>query len=135
MRRTEAGARLRLCEANVQARSRASAAIFAFLLTRLYCAGVGSEAVGSEAAGRVVQLETVRLDPRHVEWRQLALIPSVGPAIARRVVRALRSSSGTDASLRDRLERVRGVGPRLLEVLLAQFEVPDRAGGAAHSGR
>ena len=77
----------------------------------------------------------LRIDVNSAEEAQLDLLPGIGPRLAARIVHE-RSSEGPFASVDD-LERVSGLGPRLIERLrpYAVAEAPDIIHTAASPGR
>jgi competence ComEA-like helix-hairpin-helix protein len=72
-----------------------------------------------------------RIDIDQATARELARLPRVGPALAKAIV-ADREAHGAFGSL-DGLDRVSGIGPRLLEALgpYVEFSVRGRGGGEA----
>ena len=72
--------------------------------------------------GRTVDLEkaeprtaSFQVDINKAQWPELVTLPGVGQALAERIVQS-REQNGPYANIDD-LRRVRGIGPRTLEVL------------------
>lgn len=71
------------------------------------------------AGGRLIELERAErqsaaftVDVNRADWPELSQLPGIGEALARRIVES-REAEGPYADL-DRLERVRGIGPKTL---------------------
>lgn len=66
----------------------------------------------------VAHSERVLLDPRTASWEELALLPGIGEALARRIKLALFARSGAQMLTEAELLRVPGLGPvRLSQIL------------------
>ena len=89
--------------------------------------------------GRMIDIDRVdplaiklQIDVNEAQWPELALMPDIGPELARRIV-ADREERGPFRDLDD-LRRVRGIGPRTLEAMkpyllpLADLEATAEAG-------
>jgi competence protein ComEA len=73
-----------------------------------------------------------RLDPNTAPAEELARLPRVGPALARRIVED-REANGPFRSARD-LGRVPGVGDRLVELAAPFLDLPEGGVGGAGAG-
>jgi len=89
--------------------------------------------------GRMIDIDRVdpltiklQIDVNEAQWPELALMPDIGPELARRIV-SDREERGPFRDLDD-LRRVRGIGPRTLEAMkpyllpLADLEATAEAG-------
>jgi competence protein ComEA len=90
--------------------------------------------------GRVIEIDRaepiaieLKIDVNRADWPELALMPSIGEQLARRIV-ADRQENGPFRDANDLL-RVRGIGPRTLEAmrpyLLPMADLEATAGGQA----
>jgi competence protein ComEA len=92
------------------------------------CLGLALAAIGGHwlwqgrLRGRMIDIDRVdplaiklQIDVNEAQWPELALMPDIGPELARRIV-ADRQERGPFRDLDD-LRRVRGIGPRTLEAM------------------
>ncbi|HEV7281041.1 MAG TPA: helix-hairpin-helix domain-containing protein [Pirellulaceae bacterium] len=80
--------------------------------------GYGSVAVESNGSPRLV------VDVRSAEWTDFAMLPGVGPTLARRMVEA-RDAAGGDLGP-ETFESVRGVGPKTWRRIEPFLKFPER---------
>ena len=83
------------------------------VLVSVVCLGASLTRTGSFGAPAVAS--GWRIDPNTATAAELELLPRVGPALAGRIVES-READGAFGSLAD-LDRVRGIGPRTLELV------------------
>ena len=89
--------------------------------------GVAEIPAAVETAARAVDPERFgKVDLNRAGAEELASLPRIGPALARRIVED-RAANGPYRSVSD-LDRVRGVGPALLAAIRAEITVGPAAG-------
>ena len=64
------------------------------------------------------RVEPTLLDPRRASWQELALLPGIGEALARRLVLAMENRRGAGALTEAELLKVKGLGPVRLQKIL-----------------
>jgi competence protein ComEA len=111
------------------------AAVAALVLVSLASIG-GYWLLRGGASGRLIEIERAprqaaqfRLDINAADWPELAQLPGVGEAIARRIVES-RATDGPFADI-DALQRVRGIGPETLEQMRPYLRSVPPAGNVA----
>jgi len=110
--------------------------VAAVLLAASLAAIAGWIAWQRSIAGRLIDIEQAepiaietKIDINTADWPELALLPEIGPALAQRIVED-RQQRGPFASI-DELDRVRGIGPRTLEVIRPYLLAPAPPAAAA----
>ena len=121
--------------ARLRTRLSAQILICTLLAALLLCALVArylrplvlGDEIGVEPA-RVAQVEH-RLDPNAADWPELANLPGVGEALAKRIVeyrRGRQKATGAAIVFRrpEELQAVRGIGPKKLEAMTPHLRFP-----------
>jgi competence protein ComEA len=123
---------------------RTDQAVAAFVLAMALAGIAGHWVWQGRLRGRVIEIDRAepiaiefKIDINRADWPELALMPSIGEQLARRIV-ADRQASGPFRDLDD-LRRVPGIGPRTLEAmrpyLLPLADLEATAGGQAGSAQ